>query len=192
MMRVFTVVTRLESERTPLFTMFAARRQLSKAWPGSSLPIAPKASTRAPRAATLAATLPAPPRHSLCSTKSTTGTAASGERREAVPQRYRSSMRSPSTPMRLPRRRGIMRFNRVTDSVSLSGMRELGFSSICCCLDLRSLFGRYLSFFGQHYGDFVANRVDATARLALEAGVVRRQLHWRLANGTNENIQQLF
>src|ERR1700737_1405897 len=192
MMRVLTVVTRRESARAPLSTMLAWRRQLRNAAPGSSFPMTPKHSTRAPSEDRFAATFPAPPRHSLCSTKSTTGTAASGERREAVPQRYRSSMRSPSTPMRLPRRRGIMRFNRVTDSVSLSGMRELGFSSICCCLDPRSLFGRYFSFFGQHYGDFVANRVDAPARLALEAGTVRRQLHWRLANGTNENIQQLF
>jgi len=43
-------------------------------------------SERAPSAAKLAATLPAPPKHSLCSTKSTMGTAASGDRREAVPR----------------------------------------------------------------------------------------------------------
>jgi len=55
--------------------------------PGSSLPETPNASTRAPSAAMFAATFPAPPRHSLCSTKSTTGTAASRRQsRRRAPQ----------------------------------------------------------------------------------------------------------
>src|SRR5438132_980436 len=84
MIRVFTVVTRFASGMIPFSPMLAARKHFCNARPGSSFPTTPNASTRAPSAAIFAATFPAPPRHSLCSTKSTTGTAASGESREAV------------------------------------------------------------------------------------------------------------
>ena len=57
----------------------------------------------APMAATLAATLAAPPRADRCSRTVTTGTGASGESRSVSPIRYRSSIRSPMTTMRLVR-----------------------------------------------------------------------------------------
>ena len=56
-----------------------------------------------PIAATLAATLAAPPSAERCSRTVTTGTGASGESRSVSPIRYRSRMRSPTTTMRRPR-----------------------------------------------------------------------------------------
>src|SRR5437763_9187192 len=60
MIRVFTVVRRFASARTPFSPTFASRRHLCTARPASSLPSTPNASTFAPSAAILAATLPAP------------------------------------------------------------------------------------------------------------------------------------
>src|SRR5580704_1722701 len=102
-----------------------ARKHFCKARPASSVPIAPNISTCAPSAAKFAATFPAPPKHSLCETKSTTGTAASGESRVAVPHKYRSNIKSPSTPMRFPRNFGISFFNRGRYSAILVGIRSL-------------------------------------------------------------------
>src|SRR5579863_3368331 len=127
MIRVFTVVTRFPSGTTPLSTIPLARKHFCKARPASSLPIAPNVSTCAPSAARFAATFPAPPKHSLCETKSTTGTAASGESRVAVPHKYRSSIKSPSTPMRFPRNFGISFFKRDRYSARLVGIRSRSF-----------------------------------------------------------------
>ena len=71
---------------TPLDGMPSAVRQRRRSRAASSAPVTPKGVTLAPSAARLAATLPAPPRHEVSETKSTTGTAASGERRLALPQ----------------------------------------------------------------------------------------------------------
>ena len=48
----------------------------------------------------LAATLPAPPIHSVIELTETTGTGASGDILVTDPDQYRSSMRSPTTRMR--------------------------------------------------------------------------------------------
>ena len=49
---------------------------------------------------TLAATLPAPPTHSVIESTETTGTGASGDILVTDPDQYRSNMRSPTTKMR--------------------------------------------------------------------------------------------
>src|SRR6266404_6239772 len=145
------------------------RRQRRSAAPGSSSPITPKAETRAPSAPRFAATFPAPPRHSLCSTKSTTGTAASGESRVAVPHKYRSSIKSPSTPIRRPLRRGSKRFRRGNDSA-------IGFG-----ISNNVLFVRDGGFFDQHDGNVVAHRIHSAACGTLQTALVIEQLHWHFA-----------
>jgi len=66
--------------KTPLT---ARQVEIIRWWIGAG---APNGVTIAPSAARLAATLPAPPRQSVCEAKSTTGTAASGESFVAEPQ----------------------------------------------------------------------------------------------------------
>src|SRR5215471_12636357 len=59
-------------------------------------------STSAPNAARLAETLAAPPRTARSASRSSTGTGASGDNRSTEPERYLSSIRSPTTTMRQP------------------------------------------------------------------------------------------
>ena len=49
-------------------------------------------------------------------------------------------------------------------------------------------------FFREHYGDVVADGIDAAAggRLAFEAGVVRRELDRRFAHRANEDVEQFL
>jgi len=68
------------------------------------------------------------------------------------------------TPMRLPRRRWIHRFKRGTESEMLLDMRALSFFPF-----LPELFWSDGRFFGQHYGNAVAHRIDAAARSAFQA-----------------------
>src|SRR2546430_12254859 len=187
MTRVLTVVTREASASTPLSPMCAARRHARNATPGSSsllprAPTTPNISTCAPSAAMFTATFPAPPRHSLCWTKSTTGPAASGDSRDAVPHRYRSSIRSPSTPIRLPAMRGINR---------LRFAMEAGFDR-AMARSRAKLLRRDLRLLGKHHGDIVANRIDAPARFALQAAFVRLQVDTRFAYWATQNIEQLL
>ena len=82
--------------------------------------------------------------------------------------------------MRLPRRRGIHRFKRGTESEMLLDMRALSFSPF-----LPELFRSDGRFFGQHYGNAVAHRIDAAARSAFQTRTIGEQFHRRLANGAN-------
>ena len=96
MMRVFSVVMRRASATTPLSAMPAEPKATRRARAASSAPVTPKGVTLAPSDARFAATLPAPPRQAVSETKSTTGTAASGESRVACPRRSgRASGRRP-------------------------------------------------------------------------------------------------
>ena len=61
----------------------------------ASFPINPIRLACPPRAATLAATFPAPPTFTLSERTATTGTGASGEMRDTVPHMYSSSITSP-------------------------------------------------------------------------------------------------
>src|ERR1700733_11067251 len=194
MIRVLTVVIRLESANTPLLTIFAASRHFRSAPPGSSAapllptpPITPNISTRAPSAARFAATFPAPPRHWLCSTKSTTGTAASGESRDAVPHKYRSSIRSPTTPIRLPRRRGTSRFRRATDWARSVGKGVMDF------LRAKRSVGRFGGLVDDQHRNVVADRIDSAAGFALEpAGCVRQLAKRSLALRADKYVEKIF
>src|SRR5271170_1345803 len=166
-----------------------ARKHFCKARPASSVPIAPNVSTCAPSAAIFAATFPAPPRHSLCETKSTTGTAASGESRVAVPHKYLSSIKSPSTPMRFPRNLGISFFKRGKCSAILVGIRAVFRLPY---LVTSSLLFLNLSLFRQQHRDTIRHRVNPPARLALQPRSIRRKFHRRLADRTSQNLQRPF
>jgi hypothetical protein len=54
------------------------------------------------------------------------------------------------------------------------------------------LFGSLRSFFRKHDGDVVLDGIDPMASTAFETGKVRRIANRRLANGTNQDVQQLL
>src|SRR5580698_3753079 len=192
MIRVLTLVMRRASATTPLSEIFAARKSLRSDSPGSSAgalpaPTTPNISTRAPSAARFAATFPAPPRHWLCSTKSTTGTAASGDSRDAVPHKYRSSIRSPTTPIRLPRRRGTSRFRRATDWARSVGKGVMDF------LRAKRSVGRFGGLVDDQHRNVVADRIDSAAGFALEpAGCVRQLAKRSLALRADKYVEKIF
>src|ERR1700680_2916339 len=92
-------------------------------WPSASSPTAPAKTTCAPIARRLFATFPAPPSVNEWSLTATTGTGASGEMRETVPQTHSSSMTSPTTRILLSRIRSNRR--RAPRSSNVSGMHAL-------------------------------------------------------------------
>src|SRR5260370_893549 len=49
-----------------------------------------------------------------------------------------------------------------------------------------------LSFVDQHHWNVVANRVDAVALNALKTGLIRLQLDRRLAQRTDQDVQQIL
>src|ERR1700674_22860 len=59
------------------------------------------------------------------------------------------------------------------------------------CMSLR-LLGGDSRFFRQHNGYVVANRINAPARLTLQASAVRRRLNRGLAHGADKNLEQLL
>src|SRR5271168_446420 len=89
-------------------------------------------------------------------------------------------MRSPRTPIRLPRRRGSRRLRRAAES----------FASALIGGSFRGDGG----FFGEHDRDVVAYGIDPAAgwRLAFEAGIVRSELDRSFAHGTNEDVEQFL
>src|ERR1035437_4533882 len=70
--------------------------------PCPSAPVTPRTATLSVNSRTLRATLAAPPGKYDSPVTSTTGTGASGEMRDTLPQINSSSMRSPTTRIRLP------------------------------------------------------------------------------------------
>src|ERR1017187_7072271 len=70
--------------------------------PCPSAPVTPRTATLSVNSRTLRATLAAPPGKYDSPVTSTTGTGASGEIRDTLPQMNSSSMRSPTTRIRLP------------------------------------------------------------------------------------------
>ncbi len=98
--RVFLLVLRSGSWKSPAsVTPFSSRARRSSS-PFSSLPITEQTATLQPSAIRLFTTFPAPPRRRSSRDTSTTCTGASGEMRSALPQRYSSSIRSPMTSAR--------------------------------------------------------------------------------------------
>ena len=105
---VFTVVGRCDvansraSMRSPAV---ATRRSISA--PASSAPMTPTRIARAPNAATLWATLAAPPKLARAAVTRSTGIGASGEIRLTSPDTYRSSITSPRTSTVRPTKSGM-------------------------------------------------------------------------------------
>ena len=74
------------------------------------------------------------------------------------------------------------------DSVAKARCRTLGEDSIIS----RRLFIFDLRFVDQHYGNVVANGIDAFALDALQTAAVRFQLNFGAARRANQNLEQLF
>src|SRR5713101_6663238 len=89
--------------------------------------------------------------------------------------------------MRFPRNRGIRRFKRGMDSARLSGIR-LGRQCRCGA----ALLGSDCRLVQHHHGNFIADRIDALARLAFQSGVVGRQLDGRFAHRASQHCQQFL
>src|ERR1017187_5887110 len=84
--------------------------------PCPSAPVTPRTATLSVNSRTLRATLAAPPGKYDSPVTFTTGTGASGEIRDTLPQMYSSSIRSPITRMRRPANPAISACMRATSS----------------------------------------------------------------------------
>ena len=94
---VFTVVGLFISTNNPSGLIPASRVKSINSLPELSFPTNPQRITSAPSDLILFATFAAPPKWKVSSSISTTGTGASGDTLETVPQKYLSSITSPIT-----------------------------------------------------------------------------------------------
>src|SRR5208337_290674 len=94
---VLTVVGLPACTTSPLLSIFCSAKSFLIFSPIRSSPIKPASKTRPPRLWMLCTTLAAPPSRRFSLVTATTGTGASGEMRETVPQINSSIMMSPTT-----------------------------------------------------------------------------------------------
>src|SRR5580698_3503907 len=96
-------------------------------------------------------------------------------------------MRSPTTPIRLPRKRGTSRFRRATDEA-----RSVCEVVMICGREARSV-GRFGCLVDDQHRNFVADRINPAARFALQsARRVGELAQRRLALRADEYVEQIL
>src|SRR5271163_1564267 len=93
-------------------------------------------------------------------------------------------MKSPRTPTRSFRKRGISFFRRGNAEDRSIFVMTLGLTG--------RLFCGNGGFFWQHHGNVIAYRVHPEASFAFQPGVIGKQMYWFDANGTTQNLEKFL
>src|SRR5262245_6876424 len=182
-MRVLMVVGRPPAGRSPSTLIPASLKRLTRSSPSASSPRRPTGTALPPRATMLRATFPAPPGEALSRSIRTTGTGASGEIRPTLPQRKRSTIRSPRTTTRASRKRARMASARRASRSAAEGSTRVR-------VFLRPPFGLDGRLLDQHDRDVIDDRITPVARDADEPGFVLGGPDFGPAQWTCEDLEK--